>query len=213
MSRRKSILMTCAILSLPLLSVLIAFVAGEIGFRLYQRQATGIPFRSTGGQEEWNPAWALVLDDTLGWRARAGYQDLHVVTETTSKGVKYPIKRSQKEYGFRMFGDLHSTRPKVFVIGDSFTQANFRLIRQEMLRIACGAAKNMRLELNWVIGICIDAPKFHRDVAEDFLLMKCDSWTNEQRQEIEEQNVELRFFKTPQLMEYKKRSVEFPSTG
>jgi hypothetical protein len=123
MSPRKSILMTCAILSLPLLSALIVFVVGEIGFRLYQRQAAGIPFRSSLGQEEWNPAWPLVLDDTLGWRARAGYQDLREVTETTSKGVKYTVKRSQKEYGFRMFGDLHSTRHKVFVIGDSFTQA------------------------------------------------------------------------------------------
>jgi hypothetical protein len=123
MSRRKSILVNCGILLLPVLSALIVFVAGEIGFRLYQRQAAGIPFRSSLGQDEWNPAWPLVLDDTLGWRARAGFQDLREVTETTSKGVKYPIKRSQKEYGFRMFGDLRSTRPKVLVIGDSFTQA------------------------------------------------------------------------------------------
>lgn len=122
MSRRKSILWKCGILSLPLFSVLITLVAGEIGLRLYQRWDAGIPFRSSLGQDEWNPAWPLILDDTLGWRARAGYQDLHEVTETTSKGVKYPIWRSQKEYGFRMFGDLHSTRRKVFVIGDSFTQ-------------------------------------------------------------------------------------------
>ena len=123
MSRRKSILVTCGILLLPVLSVLIFFVAGELGFRLYQRWDAGIPFRSSLGQDEWNPAWPLVLDDTLGWRARAGYQDFRESTETTSKGVKYAVKRSQKEYGFRMFGDLRSTRPKVFVIGDSFTQA------------------------------------------------------------------------------------------
>ncbi|MDN5940433.1 MAG: SGNH/GDSL hydrolase family protein [Nitrospira sp.] len=123
MSRRKSILVKCGIFSLPLFSVLIAFVAGEIGFRLYQRWDAGIPFRSSLGQDEWNPAWPLILDDALGWRARAGYQDFHEVTETTSKGVRYPVKRSQKEYGFRMFGDLRSTRPKVLVIGDSFTHA------------------------------------------------------------------------------------------
>jgi len=123
MSRRKSILVNCGILLLPVLSALIVFVAGEIGFRLYQRWDAGIPFRSSLGQDEWNPAWSLVLDDTLGWRARAGYQDLRGSTETTSKGVKYAVKRSQKEYGFRMFGDLRSTRPKVLVIGDSFSQA------------------------------------------------------------------------------------------
>ena len=124
MSLRKSILVNCGILLLRVLSVLIVFVAGELGFRLYQRWDAGIPFRSSLGQDEWNPAWSLVLDDTLGWRARAGHQDLHEVTETTSKGRRYPVKRSQKDYGFRMFGDLRSARPKVFVIGDSFTQAS-----------------------------------------------------------------------------------------
>ena len=123
MSRHKSILLKCGILSLPVLSALIILVVGELGFRLYQRWDAGIPLRSSLMQDEMNPAWSIVLDDTLGWRARAGYQDLHVVTQTTSKGVKYPVKRTQKEYGFRMFGDLRSTRPKVFVIGDSFTQA------------------------------------------------------------------------------------------
>ena len=123
MSRRKSILVKCGILLLPVLSALIILVVGELGFRLYQRWDAGIPLRASLMQDEMNPAWSIVLDDTLGWRARAGYQDLHVVTETTSKGVKYPVKRTQKEYGFRMFGDLRSTRPKVFVIGDSFTQA------------------------------------------------------------------------------------------
>jgi hypothetical protein len=121
MSRRKSILVNFILL--PVLSVLISFVAGEIGFRLYQRWDAGIPFRSSLGQDEFTPAWPLELDDTLGWRARAGYQDLREINETTSKGVKYAVKRSQKEYGFRMFGDLRSTRPKLLVIGDSFTHA------------------------------------------------------------------------------------------
>lgn len=115
-------LVNCGVVLLPLVSILIVVGTGEIGFRLYQRWDAGIPFRASLGEDQWNPAWSLVLDDTLGWRARAGYQD--EVTETTSKGARYPVKRSQKDYGFRMFGDLRSTRPKVFVIGDSFTQAN-----------------------------------------------------------------------------------------
>jgi len=123
MSRRKSILVKCVILSLPLFSILIAFVAGEIGLRLYQRQAAGIPFRSSPWKSGMQAGWPLLLDDTLGWRTRAGYQDRRDVTETTSKGARYQVKRTQKEYGFRMFGDLHATRPKIFVIGDSFTQA------------------------------------------------------------------------------------------
>jgi hypothetical protein len=121
MSRRKLILVTFILL--PLFSVPIAFVAGEIGLRLYQRWDAGIPFRSSPWENEMKAGWPLLLDDTLGWRARAGYQDRRDVTEQTSKGVRYQVKRTQKEYGFRMFGDLHSARPKIFVIGDSFTQA------------------------------------------------------------------------------------------
>lgn len=87
---------------------------------------------------------------------------------------------------------------------------DFREKRMAMLRIACGAAKNARPELNWVIGICIDAPKFHRSVAEDFILLKCDNWTDEERGEYEKENEGFRFFKTENLRLYRKSVAEFP---
>ncbi len=123
MSGRRSFLMIWGSLLLPILSVLFVFIAGEVSLRLYQRWDAGIPFRSSLEQDEWKSGWPLMLDEDLGWRATPGYQDRREVTEATSKGVRYPIRRSQKEYGFRMFGDLRSTKPRVFVIGDSFTQA------------------------------------------------------------------------------------------
>jgi hypothetical protein len=67
MSRRKSILVKCGILLLPLFSVLITLVAGEIGLRLYQRWDAGIPFRSSPWENEMKAGWPLLLDDTLGW--------------------------------------------------------------------------------------------------------------------------------------------------
>jgi hypothetical protein len=41
----------------------------------------------------------------------------------TSDGTEYAVNMSQTEDGFRAFGDLASGKPRVFVIGDSFTQA------------------------------------------------------------------------------------------
>jgi len=110
------------LVTLPVLSVVFVLAAAEVCLRLYQRWDYGIPFRASLEQEDWNPAWSLALDDTLGWRARAGYYD--EVTETTSQGRRYPVTRSQHDYGFRMFGDLQSDKPIILVIGDSFTQAS-----------------------------------------------------------------------------------------
>jgi len=61
------------------------------------------------------------LDPDLGWRATEHYQE--TLTETTRGGVRYQVHRSQKRHGFRQFGNLQSPRPKLLVIGDSFTQA------------------------------------------------------------------------------------------
>jgi len=131
-------LKTVVIVMLPILSVVFVLAAAEVVFRLYQRWDYGIPIRASLEQEDWNPAWSLVLDDTLGWRARAGYYD--EVTETTSHGKRYPVTRSQHDYGFRMFGDLRSGKPTILVIGDSFTQASqvsdgdtyFAIIKREL---------------------------------------------------------------------------------
>lgn len=122
LGRARPGLKTVVIAMLPILSIVFILVAAEVFLRLYHRWDYGIPFRASLEQEEWNPAWSLVLDDMLGWRARAGYYD--EVTETTSHGKRYPVMRSQHDYGFRMFGDLRSGKPVILVIGDSFTQAS-----------------------------------------------------------------------------------------
>jgi hypothetical protein len=88
---------------------------------------------------------------------------------------------------------------------------DFREKRIEMLRIACGAAKNARPELNWVIGICIDAPKFHSSVAEDFILLKCDNWSEAEKLKYQKENEGFRFFETKNFTKYRKTVSEFPS--
>lgn len=93
--------------------------------------------------------------------------------------------------------------------GDYDTE--YRPIRRAMLEIACGAAKLRFPHLNKVIGIAIDAPKFSPTNSEDFILMDCESWTDETRAHYEEANRELRFFKTDALKERRMRVTEFPS--
>lgn len=65
-------------------------------------------------------------------------------------------------------------------------EAEHRQVRQAMLEIACGAAKNKFPQLKTVIGIAIDAPKFVRRNSEDFILLDCENWTDADRQHFEE---------------------------
>jgi SEC-C motif len=75
----------------------------------------------------------------------------------------------------------------------------YRLKRTEMLRIACGAAKNKFSELQIVVGIAMDPPKLTRRNSEDFLWLDCSTWSDEQRQEVIESNKLLGFFENAQL--------------
>ena len=86
-----------------------------------------------------------------------------------------------------------------------------RELRSAMLEIACAAAKIKMPELERVIGIAIDAPKYaQKNNAEDMLLMEFDDWTPEQQAFYEEANKVWQFFKTSQ-MEMRQQTVsEFP---
>ena len=84
----------------------------------------------------------------------------------------------------------------------------YRPIRQAMLEIACGAAKNKFDNLKTIIGIAIDAPKYAKTNSEDFILLDCTDWPDEQREHYKKLNEELGFFKTGVV---EKRTVtEFP---
>lgn len=88
-----------------------------------------------------------------------------------------------------------------------------REVRQAVLEIACGAAKLKFPEIQRVIGIATDAPKFAGKAnSEDMLLMEFDEWTTEQKAHYEEANKELKFFETPQMQTTKQTVSEFPST-
>jgi hypothetical protein len=88
--------------------------------------------------------------------------------------------------------------------------ADFREKRQTLLEIACGAAKNKFPNLVKVIGIGIEAPKFSGGtVAEDFILMPCETWSAERKTHYEELNRDWNFFRTPALRQIKDRVTQF----
>lgn len=98
------------------------------------------------------------------------------------------------------------------VPGSYRAEADYREKRQAILEIACGAAKNKFGHLVKVIGIGIEAPKFADSIAEDFILMTCDDWTDAQRNHYEELNQDWRFFATPHLREHRDRVTQFVPT-
>lgn len=61
------------------------------------------------------------LDDQLGWRTKSFYKAEY---EARIKGGgSYKVVYQTDSLGFRPFGDLNSTKQRIFTLGDSYTQA------------------------------------------------------------------------------------------
>ncbi len=88
---------------------------------------------------------------------------------------------------------------------------DYRPRKQVMLEIACGAAKNKFPQLNKIIGIGIDAPKFSLRNAEDFILLDCVEWPEELRQMYEKENEGFKFFKSGTMKQQIKTIRDFPT--
>jgi SEC-C motif len=94
--------------------------------------------------------------------------------------------------------------------GDYDTE--YRPTRRRLLEFACGAAKLKWPHLTKVIGIGIDAPKYSPKNSEDFILLNCENWTEEDQAYYEEANAELRLFQTTALKERRMHATDFPSS-
>lgn len=88
-------------------------------------------------------------------------------------------------------------------------QKDYRSKKQRILEIACGAAKNAFPELKTIVGIAINAPKYHEDCSEDFILMPCEIWTQEIKNHYEQENLNWNFFQTSALIKRKMNVTEF----
>jgi hypothetical protein len=82
--------------------------------------------------------------------------------------------------------------------------AEYRQVRQNLLNIACGSARNKFPKLDKVVGIAIDAPKFVQSNSEDLILLECSRWSDEDRIMYEQANEGLGFFKTNNPQKHRK---------
>ena len=91
---------------------------------------------------------------------------------------------------------------------------DYREVRKSMLEIACGAAKNKFPNLEVIIGIAGEPQKLYENLSEDFILMDCKEWTNEQGDHYKKENEEtgLNFFNTPNAKYFKKDVKNFPNS-
>ncbi len=104
---------------LSLSSVVVTLLAAELSLRLYH--AFWYHAFSSDRKEEIAYFSPITLDEQLGWRATENYR--FTGTKMSLDRTEYKVQMSQNAEGFRMFGDLNSAKPRILVIGDSFTQA------------------------------------------------------------------------------------------
>ena len=84
--------------------------------------------------------------------------------------------------------------------------------RQQMLTIACGVARNRFPHLKTVIGIAMDAPMHANCDGEDFVLLDCERWSDEQRSYFDRENERFGFFKNHRKIERKISDFGLPSS-
>jgi hypothetical protein len=94
---------------------------------------------------------------------------------------------------------------------DKDYDTEYRPLRQEMLKIACGVEKMKRRKSKKVIGIAIDAPKYAgKRNSEDFALLDCENWSDEDEAYYTEANEHLQFFETDKVQIRHERTYNFP---
>jgi hypothetical protein len=109
-----------AVFALPVLSITLLLLVGEVAIRVWHlvrwdiSLLEGLP-RNAGRMS------SISADPQLGWRPTADYR--FEGRKESADGSPYFVEVSQDANGFRVFGDPGSRKPKVLVIGDSFTQA------------------------------------------------------------------------------------------
>src|SRR2546423_3064171 len=102
--------------------------APEAALRVYQWSKFEVPLQAGPGDLErfaeqglGSRLSYLIRHDALGWQATPNYTRRGPARN--ADGSVFELNMSQDSRGFRRFGDPSSDRPRVMVIGDSFTQA------------------------------------------------------------------------------------------
>lgn len=103
-ARLKAILLNGALI---FASLALVFAVGEIATRVLHNAS---PPQLLG---------IIEPDESLGWRPKPDINETRFERDTAGKS--YDVRITTDARGFRMFGEVHSERPKIFILGDSFT--------------------------------------------------------------------------------------------
>jgi hypothetical protein len=79
---------------------------------------------------------------------------------------------------------------------DFLSYGEYREARAAYLQAACGIAKAKFPDLEKVVGIALDPPKFSKGISEDLMLLECREWSEEQQAEHEALNEQLKLFRS-----------------
>lgn len=90
-------------------AIIFVFLTGECAYRITKFVARGT----------WKPIQVISRD--LGW-VSPPYYKTKSIRFVDASGKSYERKYQTFEHGFRAWGDVSSKKPKIFFIGDSFTQ-------------------------------------------------------------------------------------------
>jgi hypothetical protein len=97
--------------------LIVLFIVGEIGFRVYY----ALKDISIEKPEPAPPYNTAKKEDKVGWRPKADY--LFDGKMKDADGIEYDIHLTTTQNGFRQYGNPKTDKPKVFFLGDSYTQS------------------------------------------------------------------------------------------
>lgn len=129
---------------------------------------------------------------------------------------KFPISNHQLVRHITLMPSFFENKAYIFLqVSVKMKNQNYkdyRNIRQHMLQIACGVAKNKYPNLETIIGIATEPPILYEKITEDFILLNCKEWSNTESEYYERENIEtqLNFFNTSKLNETHTTIKEFP---
>ena len=158
-----------------------------------------------GGDSPWvkdNPLTEMAKEHRLSRRALSQHIIQAINTfPSTNQGVTYKacymssLSEPEKMYVF-----LQLKCPDV-------NREENREKRQYLLNVACGVTRNNFPNITTVVGIAMDPPKFAPTISEDFLLLKCAEWSEEDRAYYERANEDFNFFQN--VRRFEGRVVDF----
>lgn len=115
-----------------------------------------------------------------------------------------------ERYARYMLEDDHTAFVFIVVLYDNKSEeTSFRESLRNMLDVACGSLKNKISTLEKIVGLAFIPNELDFSLGEDYILLKCEDWNENDIKYYEEQNQYYRFWKQkiqPQIKSYD----EFP---